>query len=89
MGGTRLLDGLTRGYFRAGGQQVQYNIVDPEVLIDAKRHPERHRGLVVRISGYSAYFNDLTEAMKDDLIARTAHGSGAASPACQTAPERT
>jgi formate C-acetyltransferase len=43
------------------------------LLIDAKAHPERYRDLVVRISGYSAYFNDLTEAMKDELIARTAH----------------
>ncbi len=80
--GTRLMDGLTRGYFNAGGQQVQYNIIDPTVLIDAKLHPERHRGLVVRISGYSAYFNDLTEAMKDDIIARTSHGT-AEGPGCQ------
>ncbi len=74
--GTRLMDGLTRGYFAAGGMQVQYNIVDPRILIDAKAHPERHRDLVVRISGYSAYFNDLTEEMKDDIIARTVHGAG-------------
>lgn len=74
--GTQLMDGLTRGYFGAGGMQVQYNIVDPAVLLDAKAHPERYRDLVVRISGYSAYFNDLTEEMKDDIIARTLHGSG-------------
>lgn len=72
--GTALLADLTRGYFRAGGMQVQYNIVDPAVLLDAKAHPERHRDLVVRISGYSAYFNDLTEEMKDDIITRTLHG---------------
>jgi formate C-acetyltransferase len=81
--GTQLIDGLTRGYFAAGGQQVQFNILDPAVLIDARHHPERHRDLVVRISGYSAYFNDLTEAMKDDLIARTLHGH---TPACQAVP---
>jgi formate C-acetyltransferase len=81
--GTLLMDGLTLGYFRAGGLQVQYNILDAEVLLDAKRHPERHRDLVVRISGYSAYFNDLSEAMKDDIIARTVHGREAAGPACQ------
>jgi len=39
--GTRLLDDLTRGYFAAGGQQVQFNILDPAVLLDAKLHPER------------------------------------------------
>lgn len=72
--GTALLAALTQGYFRAGGMQVQYNVVDPAVLRDAKLHPERHRDLVVRISGYSAYFNDLTDAMKDDIIARAQHG---------------
>lgn len=71
--GTAIMDGLVRGYFAEGGMQVQLQIMDPAVLIDAKAHPERHRDLVVRISGYSAYFNDLTEAMKDELIARTAH----------------
>jgi formate C-acetyltransferase len=84
--GTKLLADLTRGYFAAGGMQVQYNVLDAAVLLDAKRHPERHRDLVVRISGYSAYFNDLTEAMKDDLIARTLHGAPAPGvPGCQAA----
>ncbi len=73
--GSRLLADLTRGYFAAGGMHVQYNVVDAAVLLDARRHPERHRDLVVRISGYSAYFNDLTDEMKDDLIARTLHGA--------------
>ncbi|MBI2566175.1 MAG: hypothetical protein HYV63_03955 [Candidatus Schekmanbacteria bacterium] len=73
--GTLIMDGLVRGYFRKGGMQVQFNIIDPAVLLDARAHPERHRDLVVRISGYSAYFNDLTEAMKDEIIARTVHGS--------------
>ncbi len=73
--GAAIIDGLVRGYFAEGGMQLQIEIVDPAVLIDAKAHPERHRDLVVRISGYSAYFNDLTDAMKDELIARTAHGS--------------
>jgi pyruvate formate-lyase/glycerol dehydratase family glycyl radical enzyme len=77
--GTRLMSDLTRGYFAAGGMQLQYNVVDGAVLLDAKRHPGRHRDLVVRISGYSAYFNDLTEEMKDDIIARTLHGREQAS----------
>jgi formate C-acetyltransferase len=82
--GTRLLRDLTRGGFAAGGMQVQYNVVDAAVLLDAKRHPERHRDLVVRISGYSAYFNDLTEEMKDEIIARTLHAAPGAEgrPAC-------
>jgi pyruvate-formate lyase len=77
--GPAIVDALTRGYFAAGGMQVQYNVIDVDELIDAKLHPERHRGLVVRISGYSAYFNDLTPAMKDEIIARSQHGR----PACQ------
>ncbi len=72
--GTAIIDGLVRGYFAQGGMQLQLQIMDPAVLIDAKAHPDQHRDLVVRISGYSAYFNDLTEAMKDELITRTAHG---------------
>jgi formate C-acetyltransferase len=75
--GTGLMHDLTRGYFAAGGMQLQYNVVDAAVLLDARRHPERHRDLVVRISGYSAYFNDLTQEMKDDIIARTLHGGSA------------
>lgn len=77
--GAVIVDALTRGYFDAGGMHVQYNVIDVAELIDAKLHPERHRGLVVRISGYSAYFNDLTSAMKDEIIARSLHGR----PACQ------
>nr|WP_255216386.1 pyruvate formate lyase family protein [Pseudenhygromyxa sp. WMMC2535] len=77
--GAALIDALDRGYFAAGGMHVQYNVVDIDELLDAKRCPERHRGLVVRISGYSAYFNDLTPAMKDEIITRTLHGR----PACQ------
>ena len=72
--GDAILDGLVRGYFAEGGMQLQLEIVNPTVLVEAKAHPEMHRDLVVRISGYSAYFNDLTEAMKDELIARTVHG---------------
>ncbi len=88
--GNRILEGLTRGYFAAGGMQVQYNIVDAAELLDARAHPERHRDLVVRISGYSAYFNDLTDEMKDDIIARTLHGAAndrsGSGPACQDSP---
>jgi pyruvate formate-lyase/glycerol dehydratase family glycyl radical enzyme len=79
-GGTRLLASLTRGYFDAGGMQVQYNILDPAVLRDAQQHPERYRDLVVRISGYSAYWNDLTPEMQADIIARTQHGAGGTPP---------
>lgn len=58
-------------YFRMGGMQIQFNIMSYEMLIDAKKHPEKYPELMVRVSGYSAYFKDLNEAMKDELIRRT------------------
>lgn len=58
-------------YFRTGGQQVQFNIMTYETLLDAKKHPEKYPELMVRVSGYSAYFKDLNELMKDELITRT------------------
>jgi pyruvate formate-lyase/glycerol dehydratase family glycyl radical enzyme len=69
-------------YFRAGGQQVQFNIMDYEMLMDAKKHPQRYPELMVRVSGYSAYFNDLNEMMKNELISRTQYDlrSGEAKP---------
>ena len=73
--GERLIGWLVNGYFGMGGCQVQFNILDPDILMEARRYPEKFPDLVVRVSGYSAYFNDLTEAMKDELIARTLHGT--------------
>ena len=61
-------------YFRAGGQQVQFNIMTYEMLLDAKNHPENYPELMVRVSGYSAYFKDLNEMMKNELITRTQYG---------------
>jgi formate C-acetyltransferase len=69
-------------YFRAGGQQVQFNIMTYQMLLDAKKHPEKYPELMVRVSGYSAYFKDLNEKMKDELITRTQYDleSGEAVP---------
>ncbi len=72
--GEALLDGLLRGYFRLGGAQVQFSVLDTAALIDAKKNPHKYRDLVVRISGYSAYFNDLSPEMKDELIQRASCG---------------
>jgi len=68
----RMADSI-EAYFRMGGMQVQFNIASYETLIDAKKHPEKYPGLLVRVSGYSAYFNDLSEVMKDEIISRTAY----------------
>lgn len=73
--GNQLLEGIISGYFKQSGMQLQFNITDHTILAEAKAHPEKYPDLVVRVSGYSAYFNDLTEAMKEELINRTLHGT--------------
>ncbi len=74
--GSRDLASLIRAYFDLGGMHVQFNVVDRETLIDARKHPERYPGLLVRVSGYSAYFADLTPEMQDEIIARTEQAFG-------------
>ncbi len=69
--GAALLEALVKGYFHQGGMQVQINVLDPKILLEARNAPEKHRNLLVRVSGYSAYFVDLTPAMQDEIIART------------------
>ena len=60
-------------YFRLGGLHIQFNIMSYQMLLDAKAHPDDYPELLVRVSGYSAYFKDLNEAMKDEIITRTAY----------------
>ena len=55
------------------GWHVQYNIVNRETLLDAKKHPEQYRDLIVRVAGYSAFFTTLSPDTQDDIIARTEH----------------
>ncbi len=56
---------------RLHGYHVQYNIVSRETLLDAQKHPEAHKDLIVRVAGYSAFFNVLSKATQDDIIGRT------------------
>ena len=65
---------LTDTFFRNGGQHIQYNLVDSEELLDAKAHPEKHRDLVVRVGGFSAYFVMLSPEIQDDVIYRSEQG---------------
>lgn len=66
------LEMLISAFFdRLHGYHVQYNIVSRETLLDAQAHPERHKDLIVRVAGYSAFFNVLSRATQDDIIART------------------
>jgi pyruvate-formate lyase len=65
---------LTDTFFRNGGQHIQFNMVDKEELLDAKAHPEKHRDLVVRVGGFSAYFVMLSPEIQDDIIYRSEQG---------------
>ena len=66
------LEMIIKTFFnRLHGYHVQYNVVSRETLIDAQKNPEKHRDLIVRVAGYSAFFNVLSRATQDDIIERT------------------
>lgn len=67
------LTSLIRGYFRMDGHHIQFNVVSAETLKDAQKHPENYRDLIVRVAGYSDYFNDLGEDLQNEIIRRTEH----------------
>lgn len=62
---------LVQGFFGAGGNYIQFNILDGEMLVEAKKHPELYRDLLVRVGGYSAYFVTLSPEVQDEIIRRT------------------
>ena len=65
---------LLRTFFEVHkGWHIQYNIVSRETLLEAKKHPDQYRDLVVRVAGYSAFFTALSPDAQDDIIARTEH----------------
>ena len=66
------LASLIRSYFALGGHHIQFNIVDTATLHAAQKHPEEYRDLLVRVAGYSDYFNDMNTDLQYDVIARTA-----------------
>ena len=68
---TGKLASLVEGYFALGGRHVQFNVVDTATLKEAQAHPEKYPDLVVRVSGYCAYFTDLGTSIQNDIIART------------------
>jgi len=67
------LTALIRSYFRINGHHIQFNVVSVATLKDAQKHPERYRDLIVRVAGYSDYFNDLGEDLQNEIIRRTEH----------------
>ena len=69
--GKSALGSMYKVYFKRHGMQVQANMLDPKILIEARDNPELHPNLLIRVSGYSAYFNDLSPEMQDEVISRS------------------
>ena len=65
---------LIRSYFDQKGMHMQFNVVDRDTLLDAQKHPEKYKHLVVRVAGYSALFTTLSRSLQDDIIRRTEQG---------------
>lgn len=72
--GTEIFKSLLKAYFQLGGMHVQVNSISRETLLEAREQPEKHRGLMVRLTGYSAYFADLSRELQDEIINRSEHG---------------
>lgn len=66
---------LIRAYFKLGGHHIQFNVVSADTLRAAQKEPEEYRNLIVRVAGYSDYFNNLSKALQDEIISRTEHQS--------------
>jgi len=71
--GTKKLGQLIRSYFSMNGHHIQFNVVTAETLRQAQKEPEKYRDLIVRVAGYSDYFNDLGKDLQDEIIRRTEH----------------
>ena len=66
-----VITSIIRRFLESGGSVLQMNVVDTETLLDAREHPERYPDLMVRVSGYTAYFSSLAEEIQDEIIHRT------------------
>lgn len=71
--GRKKMQDLVRTYFDLGGMQLQINVVDQALLREAMAHPERHADLIVRVGGYSEYFNRLSPELQRTVLERTEH----------------
>ena len=67
------LSKLIRSYFRMDGHHIQFNVVTADTLRAAQKNPEKFKDLIVRVAGYSDYFNDLSEDFQNEIIRRTEH----------------
>jgi len=66
---------LAKAYFKNGGQQMSINVLSHEELLEAQKHPENYRDLVVRVGGYSDYFVNISADLQNNIIARTSHST--------------
>ncbi|MFR8178820.1 MAG: glycine radical domain-containing protein [Dorea sp.] len=62
---------LSASYFNMDGHHIQFNVIDKETLIQAQKHPEDYKDLIVRVAGYSDHFRNLSKALQDEIIERT------------------
>ena len=69
------LKDLIRSYFKLDGHHIQFNVVDAETLKEAQKNPEKYKNLIVRVAGYSDYFNNLNKNLQDEIINRREHKS--------------
>ena len=73
--GIRKTAQLVKLFIGMGGHQLQLNSLDPDRLRDAQKHPEDHPNLIVRVWGWSGYFNELDLEYQNHIISRTAYGA--------------
>jgi pyruvate-formate lyase len=73
--GLRNIVSLVRTFQDLGGWHVQFNVISAETLKDAQNSPEKYPGLMVRVAGYSAYWNDLAKETQDDIISRAEYNT--------------
>lgn len=71
--GKEKIAGLVKAFFSKGGTQIQINVVDKETLLDAQKHPEQYRDLIVRVGGFNAYFTGCEPKLQQEIIDRTEH----------------
>jgi formate C-acetyltransferase len=69
----KMLRALVESYFDQGGMEIQFNVVSRETLLEAQQDPQKYKNLIVRVSGFSAYFVSLDKVLQDEIIKRTEH----------------
>ncbi|MBU3145071.1 trans-4-hydroxy-L-proline dehydratase [Clostridium sp. CF012] len=74
--GLNNLSNLVRSYFRLDGHHIQFNIVSSDILLAAQKNPDDYNDLIVRVAGYSDYFNNLDKVLQDEIIGRTDQSFG-------------